>query len=273
MTQMPTFQFCLNTSTIKPQPLLKKIQLAAEAGFEGIELWINDIYDFIGRGGEVRDIENALQDHSLFVPSVIAIRQWGDMDGWEYELVKDEARRRFALGARLGAKYIVATPPLEKEGQSHLPGRYRDLLEIGRREGIRPTFEYISFFKSVYNLADAWRIVQEADDPDATLILDAFHNWNSASTLEDLRQIPAEKISHYHIDDAHPGKPPCTQKDPDRVMLGEGQIDLAAEIAVLREIGYKGTVSLELFNASLWEKDPAEVLKTGIERMRGLLGD
>ena len=138
------FQFCLNTSTIKPQPLLKKIELAANAGFAGIELWINDVYDFIGRGGEVADVEKALADHGLFVPSVIAIRQWGDMDGWEYQLVLDEARRRFALGARLGAKYIVATPPLEQEGQDHLPSRYKDLLNIGREEGILPTFEYMN---------------------------------------------------------------------------------------------------------------------------------
>jgi len=265
-----SFQFCLNTSTIKPQPLLRKIELAAQAGFEGIELWINDIYDFIGRGGEVADVEKALADHGLFVPSVIAIRQWGDMDGWEYQLVLDEARRRFALGSRLGARYIVATPPLEQEGQDHLPDRYRDLLQIGREEGIQPTFEYISFFKSVYKLADAWRIVQETGDPDATLILDAFHNWNSNSTLDELRRIPSDRISHYHIDDAHPDKAPCTQKDPDRVMLGEGQIDLAAEIAVLREIGYEGTVSLELFNEALWAQDPTEVLKIGIERMNEL---
>jgi sugar phosphate isomerase/epimerase len=43
-------------------------------------------------------------------------------------------------------------------------------------------------------------------------------------------------------------------------------------ISILREIGYEGTVSLELFNPGLWEKDPAEVLAVGIERMRGLLG-
>ena len=50
-------------------------------------------------------------------------------------------------------------------------------------------------------------------------------------------------------------------------MVGDGQIDLKAEIAVLREIGYEGTVSLELFNAELWEKDPLDVLRLGIERM------
>ena len=263
-------KFCLNTSTIKPQSLICKIELAGHAGYDGIELWLNDIYDYIGRGGEVRDIERALSDNGLIVPSMIAIRQWGDMDGWEYELVKEEARRRFALCARLGAPYIVATPPLEKTEIEHLPGRYRDLLDIGREEGVKPTFEYISFFKSVYRLADAWDIVQQADDPDSSIILDAFHNWNSNSTLDDLRAIPLEKISHYHIDDAAPGKAATTQTDPDRVMLGEGQIDLAAEIKVLKEKDYNKTVSLELFNAQLWEKDPLEVISTGLERMKAL---
>ena len=174
------------------------------------------------------------------------------------------------MAARLGAPYIVATPPLELARQEHLPERYVDLLEIGRKEGIRPTFEYISFFKSVYNLSDAWRIVQESDDPDSSIILDAFHNWNSNSTLDDLRTIPLEKISHYHIDDAHPDIAATDQKDPDRVMLGDGQIDLAAELAVLKEKGYDRTMSLELFNAELWEQDPLEVITTGLEKMKSL---
>ena len=263
-------KFCLNTSTIKPQPLIHKIELAGQAGYDGIELWVNDVYDFIGRYGEVRDVEKALADNGLIVPSMIAIRQWGDMDGWEYELVKDEARRRFALCSRLGASYIVATPPLEKTETEHLPERYRDLLQIGREEGIKPTFEYISFFKSVYRLANAWEIVQNTDDPDSSIILDAFHNWNSNSTLDDLRSIPLEKISHYHIDDAAPGKKSTTQTDPDRVMIGEGQIDLTAEIAVLKEKGYDKTVSLELFNAELWQQDPLEVISTGLARMKAL---
>ena len=66
--------------------------------------------------------------------------------------------------------------------------------------------------------------------------------------------------------------PATTQTDPNRVMPGDGQIDLPAEIAIMREIGYSGTVSLELFNPQLWQRDPAEVLKVGLERMEELLG-
>ena len=120
----------------------------------------------------------------------------------------------------LGAPYIVPPRRWNSPGRIIYPNATQTswISAAGRHS---PHFEYISFFKSVYNLTDAWRIVQETDDPDSTIILDAFHNWNSNSTLDDLRAIPLEKISHYHIDDAHPDIACTEQKDPDRVMLGK----------------------------------------------------
>ncbi|MEE3053300.1 MAG: sugar phosphate isomerase/epimerase [Planctomycetota bacterium] len=265
------FKLCLNTSTIRPQPLLEKIRLASEAGFEGIELWLNDIYEHVGRGGEVSDVEKALADHGLMVPCMIAIRGWGEASELEYPLMLDEARRRMELAARLGSPWVVATPPREACDPEQISLRYRDLLKLGREAGVRPTMEYISFFGSVSRLDQARRIVEEANDPDATVIIDSFHTWNSGGNIEELRKLPAERISHYHIDDADPQMPAGSQTDPNRVMPGDGPIDLAAEIEILREIGYEGTVSLELFNPGLWEKDPADVLATGLERMRELL--
>lgn len=265
------FTLCLNTSTIKTTPLLQKIHLTAKAGFAGVELWINDIYEHIGRGGEMRDVELALADTGLIVPCMIAMRAWGEAVDIEYPIMLDECRRRMELAARLKSPWIVATPPRMECDFGQLARRYRDLLEIGRQVGIKPTFEYIGFFKSAWKLEHAWQVVQEANDPDATLILDAFHTWNSQSSLDLLRAIPVERISHYHIDDADPNKPPLTQTDPDRVMPGDGCIDLKTEVQILKDKGYQGTVSLELFNQELWAKDPAEVLKVGYERMQELV--
>ena len=266
-----SFVVCLNTSTIKPQPLLEKIRVAAAAEYDGVELWINDVYEFVGRGGEVSEIEKALSDHGLIVPCSIAARGWGDAVGQEYNLALDEVKRRLEMAARIGAPYLVATPPREPCDLEQIAERYRDLLKLGREAGVKPTFEYISFFKSVPRLSDAWKVVQDANNEDATLILDAFHNYNSGSTMDDLRQIPVGKISHYHIDDADPNKPPLTQTDPDRVMPGDGSIDLKAEIEILRSGGYQGTVSLELFNAELWAQDPLDVAKRGRDRLREIL--
>jgi sugar phosphate isomerase/epimerase len=265
------FTLCLNTSTIRPQPLLDKIRLAAEAGFAGVELWLNDVYEFVGQGGEVRDVERAIADQGLIVPCAIAVRAWGEASELEYPLMLDEAKRRLELASRLGSPWLVCSPPRDPCDLAQVTKRYKDLLDLGRQVGVRPTFEYISFFESVSGLAQAWRVVQDVDDDDATLILDAFHNYNSNSTLDDLRAVPVERICHYHINDADPHIPATEQIDADRVMLGEGCIDLAAEIALLKEKGYDGTVSLELFNRTLWRQDPSEVLKIGIDRMRELL--
>jgi sugar phosphate isomerase/epimerase len=56
-------------------------------------------------------------------------------------------------------------------------------------------------------------------------------------------------------------------------MLGKGQINLAEEIAVLKEKGYDKTMSLELFNADLWVQDPLEVITEGLSRMKTLWRD
>ena len=59
-------------------PLLEKIKLVGEAGYGGIELWLNDVWDFVARGGEVSDVTRAVEDQGLIVPSVIAMRAMGD---------------------------------------------------------------------------------------------------------------------------------------------------------------------------------------------------
>ena len=145
----------LNSSTIKTTPILDKIRVAGEAGYEGIELWAIEIYEHIGRGGEVSDLEKALADHGLEVPCFIAVRNWGETEGWEYKLALDEARRRFELAARFNCPYMVCTPPLEQPGIDNLHKGYADLLQIGRETGVRAVLEYISFFESLNNVPDA----------------------------------------------------------------------------------------------------------------------
>ncbi|MEM7699200.1 MAG: sugar phosphate isomerase/epimerase [Verrucomicrobiota bacterium] len=263
-------KLALNASTIKPTPLLDKIRVAGEAGYQGIELWAVEIYEFIGRGGEVSDVEKALSDHGLEVPTVIAVRQWGDTVGREYQLVMEEARRRFELAARLGAPLVICTPPLERPGIEGLENGYRDLLQIGRETGVRAVLEYISFFPSLNNLADAAIVLDRCGDSDGVTILDSFHNWNNRTTLADIREIDLDRISHYHINDSGPHGESGSQVDSDRTMIGDGQIDLVTELSVLHDKGYNKWLSLELFSEAWWARDPSDTARVGIERMRDI---
>lgn len=261
----------LNSSTIKPTPLLEKIRVAGEAGYKGIELWAVELYEHVGRGGEISDVEKALADHGLEVPCFIAVRNWGESEGWEYKLSMDEAKRRFELAARVGSPLMVCTPPIERPGLDGLHEGYSDLLKIGQETGVQAVLEYISFFASLNNVPDTVTVMNRCDPAlNPVTILDAFHNWNNRTTLEDIAALPLEQIAHYHIDDAAPDIPAGQQKDPDRVMVGDGAIDLAAELNLLKEKGYDKWLSLELFSEAWWAKDPLECAKIGLERMEAL---
>ena len=66
---MANIAYCLNSSTIRPAPLMEKIQIAAEAGYEAIELWNDDLTTHQEAGGSLRDVTQALSDSCLLYTS------------------------------------------------------------------------------------------------------------------------------------------------------------------------------------------------------------
>ena len=61
------------------------------------------------------------------------------------------------------------------------------------------------------------------------------------------------------------------QTDADRVYPGDGILDLGEMISILKDAGYTGVISLELFNPSYWAEDAAEVARIGLEKMKAVL--
>ena len=58
--------------------------------------------------------------------------------------------------------------------------------------------------------------------------------------------------------------------DADRVYPGDGIAPLPDILASLREMNYQGFLSLELFNPTYWKRDPLEVAKTGLEKLKAI---
>lgn len=268
---MGQFILALNTSTIMKAPLMEKIRVAAEAGFSAIELWNDDLTAFVEQGGNLRDVRAALDDAGLSVPTVIHIGGWLDAEGDAYRAALDEARRKMEQAAAVGAPRIIAGPPPGPVDFDRAAERYRELLEIGRGIGVLPAMEFLGFVNGVHTIRAAWEIVTRADDPDGTIVLDPFHIFRGGSPIEDIRLIPAERIAVYHFNDAPGHIPREKQKHSDRVMPGDGVLPLAEQLRIVKDKGYKGALSLELFNQALWEADPLEVAKDGYRRMKEIV--
>lgn len=54
---MSEFVYCLNTSTIRPAPLLEKIRVAGKAGYQAIEPWNDEIDEYLRHGGTMAEAQ------------------------------------------------------------------------------------------------------------------------------------------------------------------------------------------------------------------------
>jgi sugar phosphate isomerase/epimerase len=268
---MSDFVYCLNTSTIRPTPLLEKIRVAGRAGYQAIEPWNDEIDVYLEQGGTISELKRALADAGLEVVSVIALHSWITTDGEEYASALDECKRRMEQAVQLGSPYIVASPPQEVVDLRRATARFKELMDVGKSMGVIPSMEFLGFVDGIKNVASAWAIANGLNDPQATVVADVFHMIRGGGSVDDLLQLSGDRLANFHMNDVPATPDPLTQTDYDRVMLGEGIADLPRVISNLRSIGYKGPLSLELFNRVLWEADPETVVKRGLDQIRKLV--
>jgi sugar phosphate isomerase/epimerase len=267
------FKLCLNTSTIRPvKSIVEKIQIAIESGFEGIELWHDDLTAYEKQAGSLDNIKKLLDDNKLEVVTTIALHGWVSSTGNEYERALEDARTKMKQAAAVGARYIIASPPREVvSDMDEAAKRYRNLLELGREFGVKPAMEFLGFVEGINQINDAWEIVTKADHPDSTIVLDSFHIYRGGSDINDMKKISGDKIAIFHINDAPRTPTREKQTDADRVYPGDGILPLSEMVQNLRDVGYSGHISLELFNPKYWEQNPKKVVREGLDKMEAVL--
>tara|TARA_R110002111_G_scaffold262694_1_gene340096 strand:+ start:5493 stop:6308 length:816 start_codon:yes stop_codon:yes gene_type:complete len=265
---MSSFLYSLNASTIRTTPLLDKIRIAAEAGYRGIELWFDEVEEFLAQGGELERISAVIQESGLAIPTMIMLRDWWSATPEEYPAVFDACLQRIRLAAKLGAEYVICCPHREIPDYDLGAQRYRELLEAGIKAGAKPAVEFLGFVEAVTRIEDALQIVEKSGHPQATLVLDPFHVFRGGGSMETIAQLKPAQIAISHFNDAVNNIPREKQMDPDRVLPGDGDLDLTHYCRLLKQIGYQSWLSLELFREDLWQKDPLEVAQLGLERMQ-----
>ena len=263
---------CLNTSTIRPATTAQKVAAAAEAGYDALELWTQDLEQWVEGGNALSDLKSEIEGHGMFVINVIGL--WDCMpEGDEaFNASLDLTKKRMEMAAAAGSRHIAVLPLPDRTpfDLHYATARYRQLLELGLEEfGIHPAMEFVSVFKGLRRLGEAVQIAVDADHPEATIIPDTFHLYNGGSGFGGLRHLRGDLIASFHWNDVGAGMAPGNLKDADRIYPGEGQLPLVETLRVLRDIGYRGPLSLELFRREHWEMDPVVVAKGGIEAMRG----
>jgi 2-keto-myo-inositol isomerase len=188
------------------------------------------------------------------------------------QVIEGDLQPRLQICQDLGAPYLLAIPPRAPglETRRAIPGT-RDALQLARdradRLGIRIAFEFLGFGDCPINTpAIATETVDGIDGID--LVLDSCH-WH-ASGAQPLDGYPVHRLALVHLNDA-PAKPPREIEDADRVLPGDGVINLKALLHELQAGKYAGPWSLETFNPVYWKEDAAAVARRGFDKVTGLV--
>ncbi|MEV8560579.1 TIM barrel protein [Streptomyces sp. NPDC051917] len=249
--------------------LTEKLAAAARAGFGGVEIFENDLLACPLAPEEIRA---RCADLGLSIDLYQPMR---DVEGVPEEIfVRNlrRARHKFELMNRLGADTVLvcsSVSPDAADDDARAAGQLARLAGLAEESGIRVAYEALAWGRHVNTYEHAWRIVEAADHPALGVCLDSFHILSRGSDPKGIEDIPGEKIFFLQLADA-----PLLAMDVlqwsrhYRCFPGQGGFDVAGLVRHVLAAGYRGPLSLEVFNDVFRQADAGP---TAVDAHRSLL--
>jgi len=268
------FVYTLNTGTVRGQKLglLREIELAAQAGYQAIEPWVEAIDRYAREGGSLRDLRQRIADLDLTVACAIGFPEWVVDDEGLRARGFERAKREMDLVAQIGGRHFAAPPA----GATQEPGldlhraaeRYRALLDAGESMGVVPLVEVWGFSQNLNRLGACAFVAIESGHPKAGVLADVFHLYKGGSDFHGLKLLSGGALPVFHLND-YPADPPREEaNDGHRIMPGDGVAPLKQILGDLAATGAEIFLSLELFNRDYYAQDPLKVAQLGLAKMK-----
>lgn len=229
--------------------LPEKLKAIAAAGFDGVEIFENDLLYFDGTPAEVRSMcANLGLEIMLFQP-------FRDFEGGPRERLSrqlERAARKFELMHELGTRRILVcsnVSPASSRDDALLADDLHALAELASRHEVLVGYEALAWGAWVNSYRHAWKLVQAVNHPSLGIILDSFHTLSIDDDLGELASIPPERIVFIQLADAPRMKMDVLEWSRHyRNFPGQGELDVSAFITPILANGYDGPLSLEIFN-------------------------
>jgi 4-hydroxyphenylpyruvate dioxygenase len=251
------------------------IQATSRAEFTGINLRDNHTQEFVQQGHSVQEIKDLLNEYELHPVAFDALRDWQnweDLGGKEKEEFRKRAGQCFDVCKGIGCD-CIACPTYAEDGDIFRDIRsFKEVCDIAKAYDIRLALEFLPW-TALRDMRMAWEVVRRANCSNGGLLVDTFHYFKGGSTIDDLQEVPTEKIFLVHLDDAPDlridSKEMCFHH---RVFPGEGIFPLGQFLAMLLlEKGYEGWISLEVINKENQHADYDEIAQRGKKSLEKVL--
>src|SRR3712207_2731241 len=179
-----------------------KLEAAAAAGFEAVEIFENDLLTFEGSAAEAGRMA---PDLGLEVAIFQPFRDFEAMPEPQRARNLDRAERKFDTMQALGTDLLLVcsnVQPAALPEPERAAADLREMAERAARRSLRVGYEALAWGRQVNRWRQAWDIVRLADHPTLGLILDSFHTLSRGDDLAGLEQVPAQKLFFLQLADA-----------------------------------------------------------------------
>jgi 4-hydroxyphenylpyruvate dioxygenase len=243
-----------------------KLEAAAAAGFDGVEIFEPDLLSSPLSPRDVRERADALGlSLDLYQP-------FRDFEGAQFERNLRRAEAKFELMEQLGVDTILVCSNVSADAiddDALAAEQLRALAERAGARGLRIAYEALAWGRYVNTYDHAWRIVEQADHPALGTCLDSFHILSRGTDLAAIDTIPGKKIFFLQLADAPYLTMDVLQWSRHyRCFPGQGALDVNGLVDRVLATGYAGPLSLEVFNDVFRQADP---VRTAIDAMRSLI--
>ena len=244
--------------------LPEKLHAIAAAGYQGVEIFENDLLYYTGTPADIRHLA---ADLGLKITLFQPFRDFEGASRSQFAANMERARRKFALMHELGCDTILLCSNVQPDCSADVELQIADLralAELAEQEQIRIGYEALAWGTHVNRWHQAWSRVKSVNSPALGIVLDSFHVLARGDTLQRLGEVPPEKITFVQMADAPLMKMDILEWSRHfRCFPAQGQLPLVDFACDLTRCGYRGPWSLEIFNDSFRASPNGATAKDG----------
>ena len=252
---------CINGATTMPYSLEQDVATAAQAGFDGLEIWWEKLVTYLDKHS-TSDLKQLLENSGLTPVSICPLRIWPFRDS---EPARQEFREAIQLAPQIGCNLLAVCPDFQparlspEEALAIHAKELADMAQLAAENGIRLTIEPIGGHTLVPGPSEALRLIEMAGAPgNVGILMDTFHYFRSGVSDQDIRDIPLDKLDIIHVNDCEDGAL-NELTDAHRLYPTLGIIP-ARQLSLLKDRGYQGHLSVEIFRPEYWEQPIDEIV-------------
>ena len=263
------------------------VDLAARHGFSGVDTGVGAARQFIGLFDDISAATDYLLEKSVVLATFGFDPEWRKDDAVFAKGMADlpaQANLMASLGCTRCLTWMPPSADVPRdEWMARTAKRFAEAGKILGDHGIRFGLEWVAphhlradganpmgKFDTIHDIPATLELIAQTGLDNLGLLVDSYHVYASGAGEAEVAALTDAQIVHVHINDAPKGVGVAGAKDGERLLPGDGEIDLTGFLRALRTVEYTGYIAAEILapqNIAESAEDAADKVRTALRNV------